>query len=112
MDFRNITRSMLFNRALWKFNSKENGCLLNRDIYVLLAVHYLSGINGCYRHQVCEYLAKLGRNYGDERIRLVLEKLLVIGYVELRGRRYVLALSGSVGLGTFEKILRNERYDR
>lgn len=104
MDYRNLNRSFVMNKALYKSRLP----LLNSDVYVLLSLAY--GCDSILTLQA--YLSRYKRTLSPNEIQAKLEKLSSFGYINKVGGKYLLSLAGRNALNDLERRCREMRIDR
>jgi hypothetical protein len=109
MDYRSINRVLLFNKALKRWCDRSGFALRQTDCLILLSLSYGCGSIA----KVEEYLARLGRSVSPTILQRSFRLLLEVGWIgQDERRKYRITVAGEVALKEFERMLRNERYDK
>ena len=112
MEYRNIKRWILFNKAFRKW-VKRYPSITPADITLLFVI---SSFKSCTRSQVEKRLLLINRSCGPSVLVSRLNTFATLGYVnkvKVKDRYiYSLSLSGVNLISSFEYVLRRERYDK
>lgn len=112
--FRNLTRAILFEKALVKF-SKKNGNLSETSAYILYVFNLQGKASFHLVSQIGKTLAHVDRKIDQGKLYRLCAELYEKGYLIRADEdtiRYKLSMAGSNLLTELEKLARNERWDR
>lgn len=112
MDIRNLSRVLVFRKALHSYNKKGNNSFHSTHVFVLLSIYT---IGDCTLWKLQDYLKSFYRTYSPKQLQDYLKPLLSSGLVISYGKHpvlYTLTLEGKNTLFQLEKRVRETRKDR
>jgi predicted transcriptional regulator len=107
LDYRNIDRTLVLNKALKKFE-RENFKIKLTELFVLRSVAH--GNNSIVSIQ--EHLKSFYRTYPTNMIADILTRFIDLKLVIKTGFKYDLSFAGEAALKSIEMLVRNTRIDK
>jgi hypothetical protein len=107
MDYRNIVRGLVLNKALKRF-TKRNYSLKMTELYILLAVAFGNDSALTVRSYLIDYY----RTYPLSMITGTLARFVDLGLVVRSGVKYKITFTGESALKEVEQYLKDIRRDK
>jgi hypothetical protein len=107
LDYRNIDRSLVLNKALRKF-AKRNFPLKPSELYILRAIAQGNTSNIAIQ----DYLKGFYRTYHTGIIANILNRFIALKIVTKTGVKYSLSFAGEAALKEIETLIRTTRIDK
>jgi hypothetical protein len=116
MDYRNIKRWFVINKALKTYNKGNNTSYKHSDIALIFALTFCSDhTNGPSIEELHKYLSSFNRGFRFDRLQERLNQFISSNLVHSAGNRpvrYSLTINGKNVLNELETRCRDTRYDK
>jgi DNA-binding MarR family transcriptional regulator len=115
MDYRNLNRQFIFNKALHLYNKNRPYSFSFPEVNVLLTIYHLQGSTGVKFADIANYLSSYYRSMALDVLIKKIQKFRTLNLVKSTGKApvlYSLTVEGKNVLNELELKCRDTRYDK